>query len=90
MVGKNDKYFLALYDKEDQCLGVFENYKELVQSPAFSGIALNSLWVRCSCYVKENKPDITRTFEGWGYLCSQKIYETSRKGYSVYKFWEEE
>lgn len=102
MAAKNNKYFLAVYNDKDRCIGIFDDYTELVNSKILGDFTRQALWEMSSHYLKNNPTEVFRTVENGITFCSQKIFEYAKKkssderfnkrkyNYSLYKFWEGE
>lgn len=99
----NNDFFLAVYNEKEQCVGIFDTYKDLAEARIVGNTATTAfLKQKFYHYIKKNncKPYITE--ENGTRFCSMLIYQSPHKknndmrftkkgftGYSVYKFWEE-
>lgn len=98
---KSRDYFLALYNNNDRCVGIFETYGDLANSHLLGNMTENSLLQMCSRYTKINKPEIFKSTENGITTCSLKVFASPPKlnkdkrfnkrkfGYTIYKIWEE-
>lgn len=99
----DNDFYLAVYDNQDRCVGIFDSYEDLANSHIVGIVSrVAFLKQKFSHYIKKNqcKPYITEEDNKRYY--SMLIYASPPKknndmrftkkgysGYSVYKFWEE-